>query len=87
MTQTILHFVFTPSGAGCLVQALRKAGRNDQVIASFDDLSFGPINPSDSLLRAKWIENELGRTDWSDRTAGSDRLWDEALFPDLRFWP
>ena len=84
MTQTILHFVFTPSGAGCLVQALRKAGRDDQVIASFDDLSFGPINPSDSSLRAKWVENELGRTDWNDIGSGSERLWDEALFPDNR---
>ena len=84
MTQTILHFVFTPSGAGCLIQALRKAGRDDQVIASFDDLSFGPINPSDSSLRAKWVENELGRTDWNDIGSGSERLWDEALFPDNR---
>jgi len=84
MTQTILHFVFTPSGAGCLIQALRKAGRDDLVIASFDDLSFGPINPSDSSLRAKWVENELGRTDWNDIGSGSERLWDEALFPDNR---
>jgi hypothetical protein len=37
MTQTVLHFVFTAPGAGCLVQAVRKAGRDDQVIASFDD--------------------------------------------------
>jgi hypothetical protein len=51
MTQTVLHFVFTASGAGCLVQALRKAGRNDQVITSADDLSFGPINPPDSSSR------------------------------------
>ena len=62
MTQTVLHFVFTTSGAGCLVQALRKAGQDDQVIACFDDLSFGPINPPDSSLRARWVENELGRT-------------------------
>jgi hypothetical protein len=41
MTQTVLHFVFTAPGAGCLVQAVRKASRDDQVIASFDDLSFG----------------------------------------------
>ena len=66
MTRTTAHFVFTASGAGCLVQALRKAGLDDQVIASFDDLSFGPINPADPSLRAKWVENELGRigTGW-----------------------
>jgi hypothetical protein len=44
MSQTVLHFVFTASGAGCLVQAFRKAGRDDQVIAS-EDFSFGPIDP------------------------------------------
>jgi uncharacterized protein DUF3658/uncharacterized protein DUF1835 len=85
MTQTVLHFVFTPSGAGCLVQALRKAGReDDQVIAAFDDLSFGPINPVDSSSRAKWVENELGRIDWIDIPTKLERLWDDALFPDNR---
>src|ERR1700733_9893822 len=57
MTRTTAHFVFTAWGAGCLVQALRKAGLDDQVIASFDALSFGPINPADPSLRAKWVEN------------------------------
>jgi Protein of unknown function/Domain of unknown function (DUF1835) len=84
MTPTVLHFVFTPSGAGCLVQALRKAGRDDQVIASHDNLSFGPINPGDASSRAEWAENELGQTDWDDRTAASERDWDEARFPDNR---
>ena len=84
MTQTVLHFVFTLSGAGCLVQALRKAGRDDQVIASPDDLSFGPINPPSSALRAEWAESELGRSDWHDVTDTSERLWDEARFPDNR---
>ncbi|MEH2524423.1 MULTISPECIES: DUF1835 domain-containing protein [unclassified Bradyrhizobium] len=45
MTETELHFVFTRSGAGCLSQALKTAGRDAQIIALFDDLSFGPINP------------------------------------------
>jgi hypothetical protein len=84
MTQTVLQVVFTPSGAGCLVRALRKAGQDDQVIASFDDLSFGPIDPADASSRAKWVENELGRTDWNDIAAGSERVWDEARFPDNR---
>jgi hypothetical protein len=84
MTHTVLHFVFTPSGSGCLVQALRKAGRNDQVVVSFDDLSCGPIDPGDRSSRAKWAENELGRPDWSDIPAKSDRDWDEARFPDNR---
>jgi len=75
MTQTVLHVVFTPSGAGCLSEALKTAGRDDQVISFFDDLSFGPINPPDSSLRAKWVANELGWTGWDDVTAGSERFW------------
>jgi hypothetical protein len=84
MTQTVLHFVFTPSGAGCLNQALKAAGRDDQIIIFFDDLSFGPINPPDSSLRAKWVENELGRTGWGDITAESERFWRKAASPDYR---
>jgi hypothetical protein len=53
MTPTVLHFVFTPSGAGCLEQALRKAGRDDAVIADHDNLSFGPIDPGDALPRTR----------------------------------
>jgi Protein of unknown function/Domain of unknown function (DUF1835) len=84
MTQTIAHFVFTPSGAGCLVQALRKAGRDDQVIACFDDMSFGPINPSDPSLRAEWVEKELGRAGWREVSTDSERVWDETRFPSNR---
>jgi hypothetical protein len=83
MTQTIAHFVFTPSGAGYLVQALRKAGRDDLVVASFDNLSFGPIDPSDPSSRAKWLENELGRIDRKDAVR-LQRDWDEARFPGHR---
>jgi len=84
MTQTRLHFVFTASDAGCLVQAIAKAGRHDQVIASFDDMSFGPINPAERSLRAKWVENELGRADWESCTDDSARVWDEGRFPNGR---
>jgi hypothetical protein len=84
MTQTILHFVFTPSGAGCLVRALAKAGRDDQVIASFDDMSFGPIDPPERSLRAKWVETNPGRADWGNFTVGEERLWNDARFPNAR---
>jgi hypothetical protein len=84
MAQTIAHVVFTPSGAGCLVQALRKSGRDDQVIACFDDMSFGPINPADPFVRAEWVEKELGRTGWHEVSADSERAWDEARFPNNR---
>ena len=84
MARTVLHFVFTLSGAGCLRQALRKAGRDDPVIVAYDDLSFGPINPADPSLRAKWVENELGRSGWDDVGAATERLSDESRFPDNR---
>jgi hypothetical protein len=84
MTQTVPHFVFTPSGAFCLAHALEGAGRDDQVVTFFDDLSFGPINPPDSVLRAKWVENELGRSGWDEMTAESERGWDIALSADHR---
>jgi len=83
MTQTIAHFVFTGSGAGCLVQALRKAGRDDLVVATCHDMNFGPINPSDPSSRAKWLENELGRIERKG-AAPSERDWDEARFPGHR---
>ena len=83
MTQTIAHFVFTLSGAGCLVQALRKAGRDDLVVATCHDLNFGPIDPSDPSARAKWLENELGQIDRKD-AGRSERVWDEARFPGHR---
>jgi hypothetical protein len=76
--------VFTASGAGCLVQALRKSGRRDPVITCFDDMSFGPINPADSASRAEWVEKQLGRTDWQLATGTSERAWNETLFPDNR---
>lgn len=84
MTQTTLHVVFTSSGGGCLRQALKDAGRDDQVIACLDNLSFGPINPPDSSLRAKWVENELRWTEWDVVTALSEQFWHEALSPDHR---
>jgi hypothetical protein len=84
MTQPILHVVFTPSGAGSLKQALEHAGRDDQVISFFDDLSFGPINPPDPLLRTKWVESELGWTGWDALGRDSERFWREALSFDHR---
>jgi hypothetical protein len=83
MTQTIVHFVFTASGAGCLVQALRKAGRDDQVVVTDHGFNIGPIDPSDPDARANWLENELGRIDRKS-AARSERSWDESRFPGHR---
>jgi hypothetical protein len=84
MTQTTLHVVFTPSGADGLSQAVKNTGRDDQVVACLDNLSFGPINPPDSSLRGTWVENELGWTGWGDATPEPERFWHEALAPDYR---
>ena len=84
MTCTPLHIVFTPSGAGSLSQALANAGRDDQVISSFDHLGFGPINPLDLSLRSKWVENELGWTGWDRIARDSEQFWREALVPGHR---
>ena len=45
MTQTVVHSVFTASGAGCLVRALRKAGRDDQVVITDHGFNVGPDPP------------------------------------------
>ena len=82
--QVDLHFVFTPSGAGCLLQALRKAGRSDPVITTYDDLSFGPINSSDPHVRAKWVADELGAPNWIEICTDSERVSDDARAPDKR---
>jgi hypothetical protein len=82
MKQTIAHFVFTASGAGCLVQALRKAGRDDQVVVTDHGFHVGPI-ASDLPERAKWLERELGVADRGDASR-SERSWDESRFPGHR---
>jgi hypothetical protein len=84
MTRSTLHVVFTRPAADSLREALKNAGRDDQVIAFFDDLRFGPINPPDSLLRAKWVEDELGWTGWDNLIPRSERFWRESLSPNRR---
>jgi hypothetical protein len=83
MAQSILHVVFAPSGAGCLRSALKSAGRDDAVIAYFDNLSFGPIDPPDAS-RAKWVESELGWTGWDEVASSSESFWRGALSSDHR---
>jgi hypothetical protein len=84
MTPTTLHVVFTTPAADSLSQALKNAGRDDRVIAFYDDLRFGPINPPDSALRAKWVEDELGWTGSPNLITESERFWRESLSPNRR---
>jgi hypothetical protein len=81
MTQPIVHIIFTLSGGGLLRQALRKAGRDDEVVEIWHNLNVGPIDPSDPAGRAKWLEKEIGRTEPED-TAPSERASIEADFSD-----
>jgi hypothetical protein len=84
MMALVLHVVFTPSGSSLLRQALKDAGRDDKVVCFFDCLSFGPINPPDMSLRSKWVEDELGETDWDSIGLDTETFWHEALSPDCR---
>jgi len=84
MTQTVLHVVFTESGAGGLRQALRSAGPNEKVIGFSDDLRVGPIALPDRLSRARWMEAELGWTEWDEVTAGAEQFWKHACRPGSR---
>jgi hypothetical protein len=83
MTAPVLHVVFTPSGAHSLREALMIVGRDDEVISSFDNYSFGPIDPADMASRAKWVEDELGRTDW-DVAAQTEQFWRKSLSREYR---
>jgi hypothetical protein len=76
-----LHVLFSPSAAGELRRALANAGRTDRVVCSFDNLSFGPINPPDGALRTKWVEEELGYAGWEDVMAQTAAFWSDALTP------
>jgi hypothetical protein len=75
MTLPILHVVFNPSAAAALRPALEKAGRDDQVVALFDDLNFGPINPPDPRIRAAWVDAHLGYSGWEEMDEKNNNFW------------
>ena len=81
MSLDLLHVLFTPSGSGELRRALALSGRNEPVVCSFDNLSFGPIDPPDAELRTRWVEKELGYSGWEDVIAQTIPFWSEALAP------
>ena len=78
-----LHIMFSPLAAGSLRQGLEQAGRDDQVVAYFDDLSFGPIDPPDLDVRRAWDGEELGYDDY-DLSARMAAFWTAALAPGRR---
>ena len=76
----VLHIVFGMSAAGSLRKALELTGTAERVIGLPDDLSFGPINPPDAILRAAWINDELGY-DFEEFSQLADQFWTDATSP------
>jgi hypothetical protein len=74
-----LHIVFGEAGTANLREALTLLGRADRVIAFPDDLSFGPIVPSDAASRAQWISKELIDDGWNEIVPYVEQFWREAL--------
>lgn len=77
-----LHIAPGDSAGGSLLQAIRDAGRDEEVVRWLDDLSCGPIDPDDPSVRAAWwapfhsgrdIEGAL-RAFWDRVTTTDDRL-------------
>jgi hypothetical protein len=78
-----LHIAPGDSAGGSLLQAIRDAGRDDEVLRFRDDLSCGPIDPYEPEVRAVWWAaycydaSEVGaahRTFWDRVAATDDRL-------------
>lgn len=83
MNDSILHVAFTQSGAGCLRATLGMAGRREEVIASSDSLSFGPIDSPSLKDRLAWIEEELNVEGYRE-VLEFDRLFWEKVLSDKR---
>jgi len=82
--QPIRHVVFHPSAAVDLRKAVARAGRDDDVIAFFDDFSFGPINPPDPEVRRQWVEAELGYSGWGPPDLDTETFWKASLATEVR---
>jgi hypothetical protein len=77
-----LHVAPGDSAGGSLLQAIRDAGRNEEVVSCPDDLSCGPIGSDDQSARAAWwgrfydvpeFEGDF-KTFWNRFTTTDDRL-------------
>ncbi len=77
-----LHITFTEAGAEALREALRLAGREEQVISLPDDLSMGPVGPADPDRRRAWFrEQGIGG---AEPFGDVEAFWREALAPGPR---
>jgi hypothetical protein len=76
-----LHIAPGDSAGGSLRQAIREAGRNDEVQSWLDDLSCGPIASDEPSERAKWWARFHGDRDIE---AGLKAFWDRVSTTDER---
>jgi hypothetical protein len=80
---TRLHITFGNSAAATLRQALRQAGRNDEVAYLQDNFSFGPIAAPDPNVRARWVEYELGYSGWEFVIGATEPFLEETRVVDV----
>jgi hypothetical protein len=77
-----LHIVPGHSAGGSLRQAIRGAGRNEEVLFFRDDLSCGPIDSEDLAARVTWWTQFHG--DWETEAAPLKAFWDRVATTDDR---
>lgn len=82
MSLPVLHVAFSISGAAELRKALRGLGLSDEVTASCDDLSFGPINPGEPAERAAWMHRNFG-PEWAELPADNEAFLRSSARPDV----
>jgi hypothetical protein len=76
---TTRHVVFSMSAAINLRKALAQIGRRERVLAFYDDLSLGPIDPPNPVLRAQWVKSQLGCDNWGEIDRHVQAFWTAAL--------
>jgi len=74
-----IHIVFGEAGGNALRHALRLLDSADHLLEFPDELSFGPIAPSDPALRAKWVAEQLGEPEWREIVPHVEAFWAAAL--------
>ncbi len=81
----MLHIAPGLSAGSELRQALRGAGRSDEVLASCDDLSCGPIDPDSPSVRLDWWRQFRSCADHDDYMAVFGQIpafWDRVTSTD-----
>lgn len=77
-----LHIAPSHSAGGSLRQAIRGAGRNEEVLFFRDDLSCGPIDSEDQAARVAWWTRF--HDDWETEAAPLKAFWDRVATTDDR---